>query len=394
MTGVEAVSNGVMAFREPRAKSARTTLTIIIAILMLMLAGIAYVARAYHIGATRPGEAGYESVLSQIVAAVTGKGTFYYAAIASILLVLTFQANTAFADFPRVCHAIAQNSYLPRAFANRGRRLVYSHGIYVLVALTATLLIIFAGVTDHLIPLFAVGAFMAFTLSQAGMVGHWRRTRGKHAGKSIFINGLGAVATGVATLVVLVLKFTDGAWITLVLIPCMLAFMRAVRGHYDRVDKELEFDAKLVAEDLKPPLVVVPIDEWNRITHKALRFAMSLSPDVIALHVNHTEHDSDFPERWKAFIEHPAIVAGAARPELAVVESPYRFVITPILDYVSNLERQRADRYLAVVIPNLVEHRWYQRFLHNQRGELLSALLLLNGAHRITIVNVPWYLHE
>lgn len=180
----------------------------------------------------------------------------------------------------------------------------------------------------------------------------------------------------------------------MVLIPCMLAFMKAVRRHYDRVDRELEFDDKLVAEDLKAPVVVVPIDEWNRITHKARRFAMSLSPDVIALHVKHTEHESDLPERWKFFIEHPAIAAGASHPELAVVESPYRFVIAPILEFVLEVERRRADQYVAVVIPNLVGKRWYQRFLHNQRGELLSALLLLNGNHRTTIVNVPWYLHE
>jgi amino acid transporter len=394
MTGVEAVSNGVTAFREPRTRSARTTLTIIIVILMLMLAGIAYVARAYGIGATPPGQSGYESVLSQILAAVTGKGAFYYLAIGSILLVLTFQANTAFADFPRVCHAIAQHDYLPRAFANRGRRLVYSHGIYVLVVLTAILLMVFRGVTDRLIPLFAVGAFLAFTLSQAGMVQHWRRSGANHARRNMAVNAIGAVATGITVLVVLVLKFEEGAWITLVLIPCMLGFMRAARRHYDRADRELAFDEKLVAVDLKPPVVVVPIDDWNRITHKALRFAMSLSPDVIALHVNYTEHESDFPEKWKAFIEHPAIAAGASRPELAVVESPYRFVITPILDFVFELERKSPDRYIAVVIPNLVEKRWYQRFLHNQRGELLSALLLLNGNHRTTIVNVPWYLHE
>jgi hypothetical protein len=210
----------------------------------------------------------------------------------------------------------------------------------------------------------------------------------------MFVNGFGAVATGIAVIVILVSKFKDGAWITLVLIPGMLVFMKAVRRHYDRVDRELAFDDKLEIEELKPPVVVVPIDEWNRITHKALRFAMSLSPDIIALHVNHTEHDSDFPERWKAFIEHPAIAAGASLPELAVVESPYRFVVTPILEFVFELECKRSDRYIAVVIPNLVERRWYQRFLHNQRGELLSALLLLNGHHRTTIVNVPWYLHE
>jgi len=172
MTGVEAVSNGVRAFRDPVAKTAQQTLTAIIAILIVLLAGIAYLVRAYHIGATPPGQPGYESVLSQLTAAVTGKGAFYYVTIGSILLVLAFSANTAFADFPRLCRAVAQDGYLPYSFASRGRRLVYSQGIYVLTFLTALLLIIFGGITDRLIPLYAVGAFLAVTLSQAGIVAH------------------------------------------------------------------------------------------------------------------------------------------------------------------------------------------------------------------------------
>jgi amino acid transporter len=394
MTGVEAVSNGVVAFREPRTGSARLTLTLIIAILMLMLGSIGYVSRAYHIGATAPGQSGYQSVLSQIVGAVAGRETFYYITMTSILLVLSFQANTAFADFPRVCHAIAQNDYLPRAFANRGRRLVYSHGIYVLIGLTAFLLIIFRGVTDHLIPLFAVGAFLAFTLSQAGMVFHWKRTGGRHARKSMLVNGLGALATGTAVIVVLISKFREGAWITLVLIPGILLTMKAVRSHYERVDKEVRLERGIASENVRPPLMVVPIDEWNRITHKALRFALSLSRDVIAVHVMHSEQSNDFPQKWKEFIAAPAIQSGGHVPELAIIRSPYRYVITPIVNYVFELERKHEDRLVAVVIPNLVERRWYQRFLHNQRGELLSALLLLNGNHRTIVINVPWYLSE
>lgn len=394
MTGVEAVSNGVMAFREPRNRTARLTLMIIIGLLILMLAGIGFVSKTYGVGATHPGGAGYESVLSQIVGAVAGKGTFYYVTIASILLVLTFQANTAFADFPRVCHAIAQRGYLPRAFANRGRRLVYSHGIYVLVVLTAGLLIMFGGVTDRLIPLFAVGAFLAFTLSQAGMVFHWKRTGGRHARKSMVVNGVGALATGAAVFIVLLAKFSEGAWMTLVLIPGMLFTMSAVRKHYERMEKEVALDDELEAENLQPPIVVVPMDEWNKIAQKALRFAMSLSPDVIGLHVDSSEEQTGLPERWTAFIAKPAASTGARPPELVVIRSPYRFVITPILEYIFELESRHKDRKIAVVIPNLVERRWYQRFLHNQRGELLSALLLLNGNHRTVIVNVPWYLRD
>ncbi len=213
MTGVEAVSNGVKAFREPTAENARRTLGVIIALLILLLAGIAYLIKVYGIAATDPGAPGYQSVLSMLVAAVAGRGAFYYVTIGSILLVLALSANTAFADFPRLCKTIAQDGFLPRSFGSRGRRLVFSQGVYVLAALAAVLLILFGGVTDRLIPLFAVGAFLAFTLSQTGMVFHWKRIGGRGARHSMLINGLGAIATAITVIVVLVAKFMDGAWI-------------------------------------------------------------------------------------------------------------------------------------------------------------------------------------
>ena len=197
LTGVEAVSNGVKAFREPAVKNAQRTLTVIIFLLAVLLAGISYLVKIYGIAATDPGQPGYQSVLSMLVAAVFGKGIFYYLTIASILVVLSLSANTAFADFPRLCRAIAQNNYLPHAFGYRGRRLVYTYGIVVLAVLCGGLLILFGGVTDRLIPLYAVGAFLAFTLSQAGMVMHWRKNRGPHWLKSALVNGLGAFVTGI-----------------------------------------------------------------------------------------------------------------------------------------------------------------------------------------------------
>src|SRR5271169_1372791 len=221
MTGVEAVSNGVMAFHEPTAQTAKRTLTIIIVILIVMLLGIAYLVPAYGIAATDPGMPGYESVLSQLLAAVTGRGAFYWISIGSILVVLSLSANTAFADFPRLGRAIAQNGYLPHSMTALGRRLVFAQGVYALAFLTGILLIIFRGVTDRLIPLYAVGAFLAFTLSQAGMVMHWKRVGGPGSTRSMLLKGLGATATGITTLVVLVAKFTDGAWITVLLIPAL-----------------------------------------------------------------------------------------------------------------------------------------------------------------------------
>jgi amino acid transporter len=393
MTGVEAVSNGVMAFREPRTKLARGTLTIIIAILMLMLAGIGYLCRQYRVGATVPGQPGYESVLSQLTGAVVGKGWFYYLTIGVTLAVLALQANTAFADFPRLCRAIAQNGYLPRAFLNRGRRLVYSHGIYVLALLAAALIIVFGGITDRLIPLFAIGAFLAFTFSQAGMVGHWKRKGGQHAGHSMLINGLGATATAITVIVVAISKFAEGAWITLLLIPGIVRMMQSVRRHYDRVRREVASEAPFSTGNLRPPLVVAPVDDWNRITEKALRFALTLSPDVIAVHVDTGEQDgNNLCAKWAAYVEEPARAQGFPKPELVVLNSPYRYLIAPVLNYVLDLELKNPDRQIAVLIPMLVERRWYHRFLHNQHGELLTTMLLLKGNQRIVIVNVPWYL--
>jgi amino acid transporter len=392
MTGVEAVSNGVMAFREPKAKIARRTLTTVIAILILFLAAIAYLCRSYQIGATPPGQPGYQSVLSQLISAVAGTGWFYYVSIGSILLVLGLQANTAFADFPRVCRALAHDGFLPSTFANRGRRLVYSHGIYVLAILSALLLVAFRGITDRLIPLFAVGAFMAFTLSQAGMVAHWKRVGGPRAYHSMLVNGLGATATAVTAIVMMVSKFTEGAWITLMVIPGIVILMRAVRHHYDCVTRELAASLPLPLENLCPPLVVVPLEDWNKVTQKALRFALTLGPEIIAVQVSSEETSQDLKQRWSLLVQEPARRAGLPLPELVVISSPYRYVIAPIVNYILELEQKYPNRELSVVVPELVEKHWYEYFLHNQRGELLSALLLLKGNRRIVIVNVPWHL--
>lgn len=392
MTGVEAVSNGVKAFRDPIVRTAQRTLTIIIALLMVLLAGVAYLVRGYGIEATDPGRPGYQSVLSILLTAVTGRGVFYYVSIASILVVLALSANTAFADFPRLCRAIAQNSYLPHSFATRGRRLVYSQGILVLAALSGFLLILFGGVTDRLIPLFAIGAFLAFTLSQAGMVGHWRRVGGPGAKQSIVVNGLGAVATGITVIVVLVAKFAQGAWITVLLIPALLLAMGFVRRHYHRVFLEVRSATPLELNDLTPPMIILPIQAWNHIVKKALRFALKISPCIRAVHVDCGEGTAVFREEWSRFVEEPTRKAGVATPELVVLRSPYRLILAPIVDYVLNAERCSPGQQIAVLIPELVERRWYHHLLHNKRASVLKALLLLRGNQRIIVINVPWYL--
>jgi len=392
MTGVEAVSNGVKAFREPTAPTARRTLTIIIALLIVMLAGIAYLVRAYGIVATDPGQPGYQSVLSIMLGAVTGKGLFYYVTIGSILLVLALSANTAFADFPRLCRVIALDGFLPRSLAIRGRRLIYSQGVYVLAALSALLLIVFGGVTDRLIPLFAVGAFLAFTLSQTGMVFHWKRVGGRGARHSIFVNGFGALATGLTVVVVLVAKFLEGAWITLLLIPGLLLLMVSVRRQYHRVALEIDCQTPLELKSFRPPMVVVPIDRWSRVAKQAFTFAFNISPDVVGLHVDSGERTVYLQKQWQDYVEHPVQELGMGAPKLVCLKSEYRFIINPIVDYVLQLERANPGRQIAVVIPELVEHRWYYFFLHNQRAAALKALLYLKGSPRIIVINVPWYM--
>jgi amino acid transporter len=392
MTGVEAVSNGVRAFREPAVKNAQRTLTVIIGLLIIMLAGIAFLVRAYGIAATDPGSPGYQSVLSMMVAAIAGRGWFYYVTIGSVLVILSLSANTAFADFPRLCRAVAQNSFLPHSFGYRGRRLVYTEGILVLAFLAAILLVLFGGVTDRLIPLFAIGAFLAFTLSQAGMVAHWRRVRGKGAIHSMIVNGLGAVATGVTLVVVLVAKFTSGAWVSTLLIALMMATMLSVRRHYRKVAAEVSSNLPLIVGAMEPPLVVVTIQQWGKIAQRALQFALSLSPDIRAVHVVMEDEVDTLRQQWHTNVEVPVTQAGRTPPELVILPSPYRLVLRPILEYVLKAEQEHPQRQIAIIVPELVEQHWYHYPLHNQRAELLKALLLLHGSKRIVLINVPWYI--
>jgi amino acid transporter len=395
LTGVEAVSNGVKAFREPTVKNAQRTLTVIIFLLAVMLAGISYLVKAYGIAATDPGQPGYQSVLSMLTAAVFGKGLFYYLTIGSILVVLSLSANTAFADFPRLCRAIAQNNYLPHVFGYRGRRLVYTYGIVVLALLCGGVLILFGGVTDRLIPLYAVGAFMAFTLSQAGMVMHWRKNRGPNWLKSALVNGLGALVTGTTTAVVLVAKFVEGAWITLLFIPLTILVFSMVRRHYHSVKVLTTCKVPVDAAGLSQhPIAVIAIDRWSIITRQGIEFAARLSPEVIALHVEPNEHSELLQNDWELYVERPFRAEGKEPPQLQLLPSPYRFVIVPIVQFILDLSKKNPTRSIVVVIPELVEDKWYEYFLHNQRGRLLEWVLLARGNERIFTVSAPWYVGQ
>ena len=398
MTGVEAVSNGVMAFKEPRSKNAQITLTIIIGILIVLLFGTAWLAKAYGIMAMSPDDPHFQSMLSILVSAVFGRGWFYFLTMGSVLLALALSANTAFADFPRLTRAIAIHDYLPHVFILRGRRLLFSHGIYALTGFTAVILILFDGVTDRLIPLYAIGAFLAFTLSQAGMVVHWHKQTGEpgheHKGRTwhMFVNGVGAVATGLTTLVVLASKFLDGAWVTALLVPTLILIMYSVKRHYTRVHAEMVDRTPFNLENLTQPIVVIPMAQWDRITEKALRFALLLSKEIKVAHVFSEDDPDTLAECWDEMVLDPLKKEGMQEPELVRIASSYRFIIAPLMDYILTLERDNPDRKVAVLLPELVVRHWWENALHGQRVQLLKLLLLLRAKQRVIVVNIPWYL--
>jgi len=393
MTGVEAVSNGVMAFGEPRVKRAQRTLTVIIGILMVLLFGIAWLAKVYQVMPMDPDAVGYQSLLSLLVTAVFGRGWFYFLTMGSVLLALALSANTAFADFPRLTRAIAMHDYLPHVFILRGRRLLYSHGIYALTGFTAVILILFGGVTDRLIPLYAIGAFLAFTLSQAGMVVHWLKME-KHSGRlwHAFVNGFGAVSTGITTIVVLLAKFKTGAWVTALLVPLLIGIMMVVKRHYSRVRREMADMTPLNLVNLQEPIVVIPMARWDRITEKAMRFGLLLSKEIKVVHVHSDDEEGSLDEIWDEFVKQPITKEGLEVPELVTIPSSYRFIINPLMDYILELEAKNPGRKVAVLLPELVVRHWWENALHNQRVQLLKLLLLLKGNQRIVVVNIPWYL--
>jgi len=272
--------------------------------------------------------------------------------------------------------------------------LVYTQGIWVLAFLSGTLLVIFGGVTDRLIPLFAVGAFLAFTLSQAGMVAHWKRMKGAGWRHSIVVNGVGAVATGITVIVVLVAKFTHGAWITVILIPSLLGIMMFVHRRLARNAKLLACDTPLDATSLEPPIVIVPLRDWGKIAQSAIRFALTISKDVEVLHIVAEDDSGSLEQQWPALVEAPVKQNGLPPPKLTTVESPYRMIITPIMNYILEVERQNPTRRIAVLIPEFVKLHWYDYLLRNNRTAALKALLFLKGSKRIVVISDPVYLDE
>ncbi len=401
MTGVEAVSNGVGAFREPVVGNAHRTLTIICLTLGVLLAGVAALARGYGLAAMDQSQAGYQSLLSQLTAAVAGRGPIYYLAMASVLAVLCLSANTSYVGFPRLCRLVAQDAFLPRPFALPDRRLIFSAGVGFLTVFAGALLILFKGVTDRLIPLFAIGAFLTFTLSQAGMVAYWRKSAKDPACRTaawrrLSINAVGASLTGLALAVIVATKFADGAWIVIVAIPLAIAGLIACRRYYERLDRQLAPAPRFEPGDRSPPTVLVLFDARTRMSDRALDVAMSLSPEVIAIHLTHLEGPDECEDvraikrHWAEAVVEPLAARGIAPPRLVLLPAPMRTINHPLLEFIEKLDAATPNRAVAVLIPELVLHHPWERIFHARRAERLRAALLAHGGSRLNLIIAPW----
>jgi len=379
MTGVEAVSNGVPAFEPPESKNAAATMLMMVVLSITMFLGITLLAHAYGIV---PSE--NETVVSQLARGVFGsRGLLYYAVQAATMLILVLAANTAYADFPRLLSILARDRYVPRQFMNQGDRLAFSNGIVGLSAFAAILLAAFGGDTHALIPLYMIGVFVSFTLSQAGMVIHWKRMGGAGWRTSALINGVGAVVTGVVLLVVAATKTLEGAWLILLLIPANVAFFRVTRRHYDRVAQQLTMDGWR-PRGPRHNTVLVPISGVQRAVAEALDYAATLSSDVRAVFVDVDPAASEQLRRgWSRF---------ETRIPLIALESPYRSLLEPLLEYVEKVSVEQPDGFITVVLPEFVPARWWHHLFHNQRALLIKGALLFKP--NTVVTSVPFHLRQ
>jgi hypothetical protein len=378
MTGVEAVSNGVPAFRPPEARNAASTMGTMAVLAITMFVGITLLAQAYHV---LPSET--ETVVSQLARGVFGgRGTWYYLVQAGTMLILVLAANTAYADFPRLSSILARDRFLPRQLANQGDRLAFSNGIIGLSGFAALLLVVFGGDTHALIPLYMIGVFVSFTLSQAGMVVRWRRLRVPGWRMSAAVNGVGAVVTGIVLLVVGITKAAEGAWIIMLLIPIHVLFFKVSKRHYDEVAAQLTLRGQPAPpSSARRNVVLVPVSGIHRAVVQALDYAKSLSSDVRALYVNVNPAAT-------TVIQHDWADWGRGVP-LTVLESPYRSLMEPLLEYIEQLAAQ-PETYVTVVLPEFVPAKWWHHLFHNQSALLIKGALLFKPNTIVT--SVPFHL--
>lgn len=384
LTGVEAISDGVPAFKPPEWKNARTTLTWMIGILAVMFTGITWLAHQYGAVPLAQDESGYETVVSQIARSVFGgtNAAYYFIQLATIAI-LVLAANTAYSDFPRLAYFMARDKYLPSQFTFRGDRLAFTTGILTLGLFSIAVLAIFGGETERLIPLYALGVFTSFTLSQLGMVVRWQKRKEAGWKQGRIINAVGATATAVVALVVGVTKFTGGAWIVVVLIPLLILLLRAIHTHYEEARQELASLTPVRSEEILN-IVVVPVASINPVTRQTLAYARSISDNVSAIHISDEEAEiEEMRDRWPDL---------ATDVQLVIIESPYRSLVGPLLSYLDELQRQAPTATLTVVLPEYVPRHWWEQILHNQTALRIKAALLFRPG--TVVISVPYHLER
>ncbi|HEX2221865.1 MAG TPA: APC family permease [Candidatus Limnocylindria bacterium] len=380
LTGVEAISDGVPAFKPPEWRNARTTLTWAAVIFGALFLGIGYLVTAIHIV---PDPTEQETVLSQMARTLTGDGPYLYLVQISTAMLLVLAANTSFADFPRLSSFLARDGFLPRQFAFRGERLAFTTGIIALAGLAMALLLLFGASVSALIPLYTLGVFVAFTLSQAGMLVRWWRRREEGWRRGIVITGAGTATTFLVMVVVGVSNFTRGAWLVIVVVPMLMWLLVSIRGHYRKIDESLRLERIPEGKEVaRPPIVIVPVSRLDRAARKAIGFARSISDEAVAVHVTNYPEDADqLRRRWPDW---------AGTTELVVVESPYRALIGPLLAYMDALQRQDPKRQIVVVLCEVVPRHWWEQLLHNQTA--LRLKLRLFGRRNTIVADVPYHL--
>lgn len=380
MTGTEAIADGVLAFKPPEPQNARITLRWMAFILGAMFLGISFLASTIGIV---PSADESETVLSQLTRLVVGNSWFYYVVQFATALILFLAANTSYADFPRLLSIMARDRFVPRWFAARGDRLAFSFGIMTLTVVACILLIIFRSNVENLLPLYAIGVFTSFTLSQTGMVVHWLRIQEPGWRHSAIINGVGATMTAVVTLVIGVTKFEEGAWIVIILAGILIFLFISIHNHYLAVARQLRSTMKVVPKG-RPPLVLVPIYSMSLVARMALAFAQDLSPRVVAVHVaNSVEEAEKLRAEWRE-------VVGDMR--LDIIVSPYRLVIEPLLAYVDGVQARDPEGTVVIVLPEFIPKHWWENILHNQTALRLKAALLFH--HGVAVLSFPFLLTE
>ena len=380
LTGVEAVSDGVPAFKKPEWKNARATLIAQVIIFGSLFLGISFLASQIRV---LPDPNEVQTVLSLITRQVVGNGWILFFMQVTTALILALAANTSFADFPRLSFFLARDGFMPRQFAYRGERLAFTTGIVALAGLAALLLVVFGASVTALIPLYTLGVFVAFTLSQSGMVVRWWRRHESGWRRGLVINGLGAATTAVIAVIVAGTKFLSGAWVVIVMAPLLIMLMLGIRKHYRTVDAALALEripeGKEVAAD---PIVIVPVARLDRAARQAIAFANSISPNATAIHITNDPSDAaEMRERWPDW---------AGTTELVVVESPYRALIGPLLRYMDALQAQDPKRPIVVVLSEFVPRHWWEQLLHNQTS--LRLKLRLFGRRNTIVADVPYHL--